>query len=173
MIFVLQIIFKIKAIGTREFDKQLIAGPTEVTCKSNCTLIKVNCTTTVQKFAGFMGVECPMTYFKCSKNVIMLNKLVSGYYTNQELPDGTPWPKPGTVMKCSHGGFLDKDSFTIQAVGGINKDVGYYLFSPHADLHLKASRLAISHTEEFFNQIRAKIGDTKFDHFLRITSNYF
>ena len=50
--------------------------------------------------------------------------------------------------------------------GGINKDSGLYLFSPHADLHLKAAELAIEHTEYYFNQIRKKIGDKEFSNFL-------
>ena len=58
------------------------------------------------------------------------------------------------------------NSSSIEATGGINKDSGYLLFSPHANLHLKAAALAISHTEKFFNQIREKIGDAEFAKFL-------
>jgi hypothetical protein len=43
-----------------------------------------------------------------------------------------------------------------------------YLFSPHADLHIKAANLAINHTEYYFNQIRNKIGDREFSNFLRL-----
>ena len=43
-----------------------------------------------------------------------------------------------------------------------------YLFSPHADLHLKAAELAIDHTEYYFNQIRNKIGDREFSNFLQL-----
>lgn len=116
------------------------------------------------------NIQCPFKYYKCSGNIVTLNKLVSGYYTNQKLADGTPVPKPspGTVMKCSHGGLLDTDSFNIEAVGGINKDSGFYLFSPHAHLHSNAARLAILHTQFFFDQIRARIGDENFNEFLQI-----
>ena len=61
--------------------------------------------------------------------------------------------------------WLDNSS-SIEATGGINKDSGYLLFSPHANLHLKAAALAINHTEIFFNQIREKIGDAEFAKFL-------
>ena len=42
------------------------------------------------------------------------------------------------------------------------------MFSPHADLHLKAAELAIEHTEYYFNQIRKKIGDKEFSNFLNL-----
>ncbi len=58
------------------------------------------------------------------------------------------------------------NSSSIEATGGINKDSGYLLFSPHANLHLKAADLAINHTEIFFNQIREQIGDSEFAKFL-------
>ena len=40
------------------------------------------------------------------------------------------------------------------------------MFSPHANLHLKAAALAINHTELFFENIRQEIGDTEFANFL-------
>ena len=52
--------------------------------------------------------------------------------------------------------------------GGINKDSGYYILSPHAHLHKIASRLAIEHTEHFFNEIRTVIGDKEFAKFLQL-----
>lgn len=55
-----------------------------------------------------------------------------------------------------------------QAIGGINEDFGYLIFSPHADLHLKAAVLAINHTEYFFNEIRKSIGDVEFSNFLSL-----
>lgn len=75
-------------------------------------------------------------------------------------------PKP-SGLKCSHGGLLDASTFQ-PATGGINKDSGYYLFSPRADLHLVAANLALNHTEYFFNQIRAQLGDIEFNNFLSI-----
>lgn len=51
---------------------------------------------------------------------------------------------------------------------GINKDAGYYIFSPRADLHESAAILAMNHTTYFFNQIRTYIGDNEFSKFLRL-----
>ena len=60
------------------------------------------------------------------------------------------------------------DSAIFIAEGGINKDSGYILFSPHASLHLKAAALAINHTELFFENIRNEIGDKEFANFLQL-----
>lgn len=104
--------------------------------------------------------------------------LVSGYYSGQNVIRDES-------SGCNHGGLLDVDSMS----GGINKvnlglyivgkrhqlscyslkkDSGYYLFSPHADLHSIAADLAVNHTEYFFNQLRDKIGDEEFNIFLKI-----
>ena len=42
------------------------------------------------------------------------------------------------------------------------------MFSPHANLHLKAAALAINHTELFFENIRKEIGDKEFATFLQL-----
>jgi hypothetical protein len=42
------------------------------------------------------------------------------------------------------------------------------IFSPHAHLHLEAARLAILHTEHFFDEIRSKIGEKEFKKFLQL-----
>ena len=75
--------------------------------------------------------------------------------------------KPNSMFKCSHGGVLDASAI-FNATGGINKDSGYLLFSPHANLHLKAAELAINHTELFFENIRQEIGDKEFANFLKL-----
>lgn len=116
---------------------------------------------------GKINFKCPIQYFECHNNIAVLNKLVSGYYSEQAMEDGTPVPKPEPSMKCSHGGILDQDTF-LPAAGGINKDAGYYMFSPHADLHLVAANLAINHSQYFYNQIRQKIGDVEYNNFLSI-----
>ena len=61
------------------------------------------------------------------KNLIKLNKLVSGFYERQNLEDQTPVKKPQDI---------DKDS-------------GMHLFSPHANIHIKAANISLSiiHTE--------------------------
>ncbi len=56
----------------------------------------------------------------------------------------------------------------MKAEGGINKDSGYTVFSPHADLHLAAATLAINHTRMFFDEIRSEIGDAEFSQFLKL-----
>ena len=101
-------------------------------------------------------IKCPVEYFKCHGNLVVKDRLVSGYYSGQKVPR--------LDDSCNHGGLLDTESMN----GGINKDSGYYLFSPHADLHRIAADLAIEHTEYFFNQLRQLIGDNEFNYFLKI-----
>ena len=67
----------------------------------------------------------------------------------------------------SNGGIQDKTS-NIEPKGGINKDSGLLVFSPHAHLHLEAARLAILHTEHFFDEIRSTIGDVEYAKFLQL-----
>lgn len=163
------------AIGTVHMNQQPIIHPLEANaCNKNCQLIEVKCSLVLfilkKVFTSFgknEHLKCPIKYYKCSANV-MLNKLISGYYTNQKLPNGQSVVNPGNLMKCNHGGILDTNSFKLEALGGINKDSGVYLFSPHADLHLRAAYLAEMHTEYFFNSIRAQFGDKKFSQFLSI-----
>ena len=54
------------------------------------------------------------------------------------------------------------------AKGGINKDSGYYIVSPHAILHKQASDLAIKHTKFFFETIRNRIGDREYAKYLNL-----
>ena len=77
--------------------------------------------------------------------------------------------KPTDKIKCSHGGILDLSSLSVEAIGGINKDSGYLIFSPHANLHLTAAALAIEHTEYFFEEMRKNIGNNEFNNFLDLT----
>lgn len=97
----------------------------------------------------------------------MLTKLVSGYYGGQKLENGQPYPKPLNLGKCSHGGVFDT-SQDEPTKGGINKDAGFYLFSPHANLHQNAVDLAIKHTKHFFENIRSTIGDAEYSKFLNL-----
>lgn len=163
-------------IGTDMFKLQAIVTPTDPNiCKSNCKLVSTPCPSSIKAFTEAMQLlnpdfsfTCPIEYYMCDGNIVTLNKLASGYYTNQKLSDGTVVENPGTLMKCNHGGVLDANSKVKQALGGINKDAGIYLISPHANLHLAAANLAELHTEYFFNTIRTQIGDTKFSDFLHI-----
>ena len=164
------------AIGSEEFDNQLAASPTDPdTCNNNCELITVQCSFLETGFVEAIKfldhdfvLSCPTKYYKCSGNLVMLNKLVSGYYTNQKLPDGTEISNPGNLNKCNHGGLLDVNSYSKQALGGVNKDSGMYLLSPHAHLHKQAALLAELHTEYFFNSIRKNFGDEKFAQLLSL-----
>ena len=165
------------AIGSQEFNKLAVASRSDnLTCVSNCTLTTVKCNIVVETLMFFLKsiakfenthYTCPLRYFKCEGNIVALDRLVSGYYVHQKLPNDVGIEKPNNTMKCSHGGIVDSDSFK-PAMGGINKDSGFYLFSPHANLHLAAAKLAIKHTEHYFNEIRKKIGDDEFNHFLKI-----
>ncbi|KAK3105201.1 hypothetical protein FSP39_019627 [Pinctada imbricata] len=56
-----------------------------------------------------------------------------------------------TTGKCSHGGPQDSTSSTSAALGGINKDTGNPLYSPHFYLHTSAALTAIEHTRRFFS----------------------
>lgn len=163
-------------IGTQEFDSLLIANSTDkVTCISNCTYTEIKCTdlfSAISLVIEAMGIKsaalkCPLRYYRCRGNLAVLDKLVSGYYSGQKLDDGSTVVKPLNAFKCSHGGILDATT-NQPALGGINKDSGFYMFSPHADLHLIAARLAINHTEYLFNEIRKEIGDKEFSRFLRL-----
>lgn len=63
--------------------------------------------------------------------------------------------------KCSHGGILDK-SRSLEAKGGINKDSGSPLFSPHHYLHQEAATLAAEATLSLLLDLRDTIGHTTF-----------
>lgn len=148
-----------------------------LTCLDNCSLVETQCGTISHLFVSFLNLlpihkpanlQCPLKYYVCSNNLAVNDKLVSGFYGGQKLEDGTSIHKPDNLIKCGHGGFLDSDS-SKPAIGGINKDSGIYLFSPHANLHLVAAQLAIEHTDYFFTQIRQNISDEKFNSFLNLT----
>jgi hypothetical protein len=146
-------------------------------CNNECEEVEIQCNVLVNVFVQFLQtvgfkstfVECPIKYFICKQNILVNDKLVSGYYSNQKLPDGTPYDKPQNYIKCSHGGILDASSFQ-PAQGGINKDSGFYMFSPHAYLHLVAANLAVNHTAHFFNEIRKQIGNDEFAKLLQLDS---
>jgi hypothetical protein len=113
-------------------------------------------------------ISCPLRYYNCTgTNIALKDKLVSGFFGGQTLENGTPVPKPLNTMKCSHGGIKDTSAF-IPAEGGINKDSGFYVFSPRADLHVDAAKLAIKHTEFYFDEIRKNVGDDEFANFLQL-----
>ena len=162
-------------IGKNEFDSIPIASEKDRTCLDNCELVTKECDTLTQTLSELnrqfglvsIKIKCPMEYFRCDKNIVVNDKLVSGYYSDQKLKDHTIVDKPLNQRKCSHGGVFDATSY-LKPLGGINKDSGFLIFSPSAHLHLIAANLAINHTEYFFNEIRRQIGDEEFSKFLGI-----
>jgi hypothetical protein len=119
-------------IGNESFFSLPVATQSDnLTCVGNCTLVNVECTAFFSSLSGVIqsigfsssSIKCPIRYYKCSGNLVKLDKLVSGYYVNQKLPDGSTVSKPDGAMKCSHGGIVDGDMFK-PATGGINKDSG-------------------------------------------------
>ena len=147
--------------------------PDLISCLSeNCTKQVIQCkylksVAALSKVFGIhLPIQCPIVYFKCGDNVIK-DKLTSGYYSDQRLEDNSSVDKPMNKSKCSHGGYLDKTSFE-SSYGGINKDTAYFFLSPHAHLHLEAANLAVEHTEYFFDNLREKIGDSRFDELLQL-----
>lgn len=168
------------AIGSTDFvDRQPLVAPRDANlCRSNCQLVRVECSDVfVRRLVDLVRlfkpnssrmIKCPIEYYKCTENMAVLDRLLSGYFSNQKLDDGTPVVNPGSLWKCNHGGLFDSDSSTRSALGGINKDSGMYVLSPHAHLHLQAARLAELHTEYFFGLIRSRVGDQLFAQFLKI-----
>ena len=164
------------AIGTNNFKSQSATTTSDTNeCVSNCTKVSIECSAVVTKIVNTLKTlksdikaSCPITYYKCSGNIVQLDKMLTGYYTDSKLDDGTLVNNPGNMNKCNHGGFADNNSYSKDAIGGVNKDTGMYLISPHANLHVSAAKFAELHSAYFFNSIRSKIGDTQFQKFLDI-----
>ena len=106
-----------KNIGSRRFANvsSIVQKNESSVCISNCTIVEVKCNFLVAnaiKLLTHVGIgssfSCPFKYYKCAGNIVKLDKLVSGYYSDQKLDDGTAVPKPENIGKCSHGGILDK-----------------------------------------------------------------
>jgi hypothetical protein len=124
-------------IGKQNLNNQTIIGRNDnVTCNNNCNQTVVECSTIINIFVSFLKalnikssiVNCPLKYYICGNNLLINDKLLSGYYSNQKLDDGTMYekPYPQNLIKCSHGGIMDTSSLQ-DAIGGINKDSGYYM----------------------------------------------
>lgn len=161
-----------KNIGNENSDFDIV-NEDDIGCLSeSCTKKVIHCkylkslSRITEKFSLILPWSCPIVYFECKDNVIQ-TKLTSGFYTGQRLPNGDRVIKPLNSSKCSHGGVLDKSSF-VSSYGGINKDTGFFFLSPRADLHSKAANLAIQHTENFFDTLRAEIGNINFDLLFRL-----
>lgn len=151
-----------------------IVGEKDIACFSEkCTKKVLKCNhlkglaNLIKYFSMGLPMNCPIIYYKCANNVVTRNKLTSGYFTGQRLENGVEISKPENGSKCSHGGAFDTTSLQ-PALGGINKDTGYFFLSPRADLHLAAADLAVRHTEKFFDELRSTIGNMKFDELLQL-----
>jgi hypothetical protein len=100
------------AIGSVQFNSLPVATAADnVTCVSNCTEVSVTCSPFIQLLNSFLQlikfhsfkVTCPILYYRCTGNLVQLNKLVSGYYSGQKLDNGDTIAKPDGMLKCSHG----------------------------------------------------------------------
>ncbi len=111
-----------------------LAGPLLATC-TDCV--------------GSVPPVCP----DCDRN-LLTGLLTSGYYGGEDRI------KP-FLAKCSHGGTFD--SSAVGEFGfGINKDSTDCLFSPHHDLHSAAASVARAATEQFINDVKARVTDKQF-----------
>ncbi|CAF3667257.1 unnamed protein product [Rotaria sp. Silwood1] len=75
----------------------------------------------------------------------------SDYYVG-EIEDDESVLKPTNILKCSHGGVIDKTG-NISAVGCSNKDVKIFLLSPHYYYQEKAANAAIESTYLFLKKL--------------------
>jgi hypothetical protein len=97
--------------GQRKFSTVPVIEVNEPSaCISNCTIVESRCSGIITKIVDLLHlaglgktINCPLRFYKCTGNLIKLNKLVSGYYEGQKLEDQTPVKKPQDIDKCSHG----------------------------------------------------------------------
>ena len=100
-------------IGKPSFDDMPVAQTNDVTCYDNCRLVTVQCdfvegaiTDLIKIFeVNSIHFKCPIQYYNCSNNIATNKILLSGYYVNQRLLDGSRVEKPLNGIKCSHGGW--------------------------------------------------------------------
>ena len=113
---------------------------------------------------------CATCDYYCHDNILpQLNRqriFTSGYYVG-EVEDDHPVPKPTNVMKCSHGGIIDKTD-DLPAVGGINKDVKTSLLSPHDYDQETAANVAIQSTYLFLRKLWHLSNATHFGRMLEL-----
>ncbi|XP_076117600.1 uncharacterized protein LOC143085245 isoform X1 [Mytilus galloprovincialis] len=84
----------------------------------------------------------------CEQNIILQNKLTSGYHHGRGNIKPTR-PIGSTTGKCSHGGPYD-ESRKMVAKCGINKETYTEHLSPHHHLHYRAYISAVAATKDFF-----------------------
>lgn len=91
-------------IGKPSFHTLPFADKDEITCYDNCVVVRKDC----GSVAGIISkvietLQCPLVYYNCTNNLPKTKKLISGFYVNQRLQDGTEINKPVNKGKCSHG----------------------------------------------------------------------
>ena len=86
-----------KLIGTDEFKTQSFISVDETNaCLENCAKIEEQCGTVINLFSKLLNLlgfssaitQCPLTYYNCTTNINIKDKLLSGYYSGQTLTDG-------------------------------------------------------------------------------------
>ena len=86
-----------RLIGTPQFEtnQPIISKDEPNACLENCQLVSAECSTFAGIFNNILGklgydsaiTRCPLTYYNCTNNINILDKLLSGYYTGQALED--------------------------------------------------------------------------------------
>ncbi|XP_063413566.1 von Willebrand factor A domain-containing protein 7-like [Mytilus trossulus] len=106
----------------------------------------------------------------CEQNIIVKNKLTSGYHHGRGNIKPTR-PIGSTTGKCSHGGPYD-ESRKMVAKCGINKETYTKNLSPHHHLHYRAYVSAVAATKDFFimedTGILSLLGGKTFDEIFHI-----
>ncbi|CAF3625196.1 unnamed protein product [Rotaria sp. Silwood1] len=84
--------------------------------------------------------------------MVLCGLLIDNDYYVGEIEDDESVLKPTNILKCSHGGVIDKTG-NISAVGCSNKDVKIFLLSPHYYYQEKAANAAIESTYLFLKKL--------------------
>ncbi|CAC5380919.1 unnamed protein product [Mytilus coruscus] len=110
------------------------------------------------------------TDLNCKQNIIVKDKLTSGYHHGRG--NTKPTRPPGAITgKCSHGGPYD-ESRKMVAKCGINKETFKEHLSPHHYLHYQAYLSAVAATKDFLimedTGILSLLGSKTFDEIFHI-----
>ncbi|CAC5380923.1 unnamed protein product [Mytilus coruscus] len=110
------------------------------------------------------------TDLNCGQNIIVKDKLTSGYHHGRGNTKPTR-PQGATTGKCSHGGPND-ESRKMVAKCGINKETFIERLSPHHYLHRRAYLSAVAATKDFLimedTGILSLLGNKTFDEIFHI-----
>ncbi|XP_052077826.1 von Willebrand factor A domain-containing protein 7-like isoform X2 [Mytilus californianus] len=110
------------------------------------------------------------TDLNCEQNIIVKDKLTSGYHHGRGNTKPTR-PPGATTGKCSHGGPYD-ESRKMVAKCGINKETFKEHLSPHYYLHYQAYLSAVAATKDFLimedTGILSLLGSKTFDEIFHI-----